>query len=104
MSPAVITILVAFVLAWVGLLIWGKKWINIPQWARILSMAIIVAGMGYVVWWMQDDAKKKEIAFMGVCWIDGTAYLPEGGVGDSEACSVPEPIKWHSKELSVYWD
>ena len=103
MSPLVITILVVFVIAWLALFIWGKKWINLPQWARLSSMLVLAAGMFYVVWWMQNDAKKHEETFMGICFVDGVGHLPPDGVGTSPACENPSHPPWHKKTILVYW-
>ena len=103
MNPAII-ILAICALFIISLFFWGRQFLDLPGKYRYPLLAALVGGMGYSIWWMQNDAEEKEIAFMGVCWIDGKAYLPEGGIGDSEVCPTPGPIKWQNKELSVYWD
>jgi hypothetical protein len=94
----------AFVAVWIFLLVKGKWFMNWPQWARLVSMITVAAGMFALVWYMQSEETKREGTMMGLCWdSQGKAHYPEKW--DVNAyCDDPQPLDWKKSPKLVYWD
>jgi len=79
-----------------------RKFLDLPQKARIGIALTVALVMFVLVWNLSRQAEEIEPTFMLVCWSE-SGLIRYVTSPDEATCENPQPLQWYDEPKLVYW-